>query len=721
MDGTSPSTVGSASHDSGTVESGITGTETTGAVDTPAAAEPAVADAATAGAARGRWYRLRQPVPDRAVTVGELAVLLGALVIAMLSVASLAMAHLAIFSLFHAALGTAVLLILLAAVARFTGPLPRVVLDLPGLVTLAAVAILALWMFLPGFHYAAGDRDPGGYMMTGAVIAREHSVTFTAPQLAAHLPVQTYSPGALFPGLWITNLDAGTVTPQFYHLWPALLAVSYSLHGFAGMANTDPFVAVLAVLLAVALARRVAGPVAAVLAGVLLSVQMLQVWQAKYPTAEMLTQMLFLAALLGLAMSVQTGWRWPAFVAGLMVSTGWLARADGLLLVLLAVGGVATLYVLRQLDRRGWWFVAGMTALAPYALYQAYGPAALYTRDNKVPGMAVVLGVIGGCALLAVVLRPLLTPLARLVGTATSSPRGQRRIGAAVVVACGGLFTLGVIRPVFGEDYTHYGRRIIRSYDEQSLHRLSWFFTWPGLLLMLAGIAFVALRRWRPAPWLVVISLLAFLPVYAWHAHNSTYLMWWGRRFVSTVVPGMVLLIAVALAGLWLLRGRLRLLSRLTAVAMAGFLAVIFLGQSLPVRHHDEWGGTYFVERDLADLAGDSSGVFLWQKASYCCAAPQMLLASPLWLIQDQLSVLLPVDSAKVPGYVSDYVDHFSDRPVFLVLEKGEPPSIPGMRVELVREFSGGFPRWDESSVYRPSQEIQIPYRFSVYRVTRSG
>ncbi len=36
-------------------------------------------------------------------------------------------------------------------------------------------------------------------------------------------------------------------------------------------------------------------------------------------------------------------------------------------------------------------------------------------------------------------------------------------------------------------------------------------------------------------------------PVYAYKAHNSTRLLWWSRRYVPTVLPLVLLLIALAL------------------------------------------------------------------------------------------------------------------------------------------------------------------------------
>ena len=55
-------------------------------------------------------------------------------------------------------------------------------------------------------------------------------------------------------------------------------------------------------------------------------------------------------------------------MAGLLVGVGWLNRADGLLLVLLAVGLGAALLATRRWDGRATWFAAGLGVVVPHAL-----------------------------------------------------------------------------------------------------------------------------------------------------------------------------------------------------------------------------------------------------------------------------------------------------------------------------------------------------------------
>jgi hypothetical protein len=676
----------------------------------------------TAGPGRARqvsWWRGRWE--PGVVGLGELSVLAAVTAVSMLALVSLAAAHLGLHRLAAVLPATAVLLAALAALAWCGGGRPRIVADLPGLLPLGGTGLLAGWLMLPGFHYVAGDKDPGGYVMHAFEIARTGSYEFVDRLLVTPgLPVALQGTNARFPAIWVHDAAAGTIVPQFYHLWPALLATSYEVRGYGAVANTGPVLGVLAVLLAVVLGRRLAGPgrgglVAAWVAGLLLATNMLQVWQAKYPTSELLAQVLYLGAVLGVLLALRTGWRAPALVAGILVPVGFLDRADGLLLVLLAAGGLAALWVLRRVDARVGCFALGFLAVLPYALFQAYGPAGLYTRLNGLPRLTVLIGVLLAAAVGAAVLRPVLRRAVGWLDPRWGSGPFQRRVGWCVLAGVVGLFALGVVRPVFGPDHAAYGDRVIRTLDERNLERLSWFFSWPGLLLMLGGIAVLLLRRWTPGGWLVVAVTAGLLTLYAYHARNSAYFMWVGRRFVPTVVPGVLLLAAVAVA---FLAGVRRWAGPVAAVLLAGFVLGVQTHQSLPLRGHDEWGGTYGLTRQLAGLSGGQQGVYLWQRPGYCCAAPVSLFASPLWLVTDELSVLLPPGPAAVPGYVRSYLDHFPDRPVFLVYDHpARPPALPGLSVTPVARYHGGLAHWLESAASRPAVAQQIRYDFTVFRV----
>ncbi len=538
--------------------------------------------------------------------------------------------------------------------------------------------------------------------------------------------MQLQSPGARFPGVWVRDEATGLIVPQFYHLWTALLATSYDVAGYAGMRFVVPLMGVLAVLLLVAVVRRVgealAGPTAGLFAagagGLLLATNMLEVWQSRFPTTEVFAEALYLGSLLGLVIALQTRWRPAAGLAGLFVGIGWLNRADGLLLVLLSVALGAALIATRKWDGRATWFAAGLAVVLPHALLQAYDLALSYTLGNNVPTLTKVAAVTAGCFVVAVVLRFVLRrPLAWAVDGLVRR-RTQVLVGASVAVLSGGLLLLGFLRPrLFGADYFLYNGTTIRSYDEQILLRLSWFFTLPGLALMLVGVAVVGLRRWVSAAWAVMLPTLLLFAVYAYTAKNSTRLLWWTRRYVPTVLPGVLILIALALAAAFVWRFRGRAVLRVPAVLGLLGLVGVFLSQSLPLRSHDEWKGSFAVSQAVSDLSPGKTGVYLWEQQP-CCNGGTQLFATQVWLAHDELSILIPSDPNRRAEIIATYVKAFRGQPVFIVAGRGGlPVGIDPAGVTPVTVLRASLPMWDESDVRRPDASHQVPVELRVWRV----
>lgn len=653
------------------------------------------------------------------------------LVLAVVAWVSLGLAHLgahsgaAVLAVSAVLLGAAVAAGVRAARARGL----RLVLDRPGVAVALACAAVAAALTVPGFSYGVADKDPGGYVSHAVSISRTGDYALTDPVLATAgqdptFPVQLTSPGARFSGVWVRDEATGRIVPQFFHLWPSLLATAHDLGGRTALLTTVPLMGVLSVLALVALLRRVGGALlgsrggllASGAGGLLLATSMLQVWGARFPTTEVLAQALYVGALLGVVVALQTGWRPAAGLTGLLVGVGWLNRADGLLLVLLAVGLGAALLALRRWDGRAAWGAVALALVAPHAALQAYDLALNYSLANDVPSLRTVLAVVAACLLGALVLRAL--PLERVLQALL---RRQVLVGALVVLAAGALLALGFLRPrLFGEAFLDYNGRVIRSYDEQILARLAWFVTLPGFALALAGVAVAALSRWRAVVWAVVLPTLLLLPVYGYTARNSTRLLWWTRRYVPTVLPGLVVLIALALAFFLVWRYRGRLLTAVPAAAALSALLALSLSQSLPLRAHDEWRGSFEVVEQLAALSGDEPGTYLWEADQGCCAGPTRLFATPVWLQEGQLSALLPSDAGgdDRSAFLDRYVERFDDGPVFVVADAGElPAGLDPARLEQVLDLRTSLPMWEESDLERPDEAREVPVHVTAWRV----
>lgn len=664
----------------------------------------------------------------RLLTVAELVILAVAAIVGIVSLASLASAHLGHATLpIIAAASAAAVVVVVLVVWRLDRPMVR--WDVPGLIPVVAGLVLAAIMMFPGFNYGTGDRDPGSYVEHAVEISRTHSITFfddlDAAQMKGEIPGAGLGLGrSPWPAMWDQpGGPPGTIFPQFYHLWPALLATAKDVGGFSGLFNAVSLVGVIAVGLAVAVARRLAGLPAAWLTAALLPTNMLEVWQAKYPTAEIFGQLLFMGTMLGVILTIQMGWRTAAAAAGVLLSLSYLERADGIVLVLIGWATLCALLAARRFDRRAAWFAGGLLVLLPYGFYQAYGLAHAYTVSNAIPSLSVIVAAMLAMALLGALIAWQRRGVEALLAWGAKR-RTQVWLGSAFVVVCGGLLLLGLLRPrLFGADYAIIRGVSQRTYDEASLIRLSWFFTLPGLVLMLAGIAYVAVGRWRLDRWLIALPATTLLALYCYHVRNSPYLMWATRRFVTSVVPSMVLLIGCGVTlGFIVVRHFMNRGVGVVAVAAAIVALTVFnLSESWPLRSHDENGGSVEVEKQVAALAGDQRGVFLWQQSTYCCAAPWMLFGGPVMTIADQSSALLP--TSHVPQALSSYVNHFagSGRPVFYVADRnGAPPTTPGVTSTKVAQFAGVLPHWAETYDSRPKTTRNYTYSMTVYRLTAS-
>jgi len=167
----------------------------------------------------------------RLLTVAELVILAVAAIVGIVSLASLASAHLghATLPIIAAASAVAVVVVVLV-VWRLDRP--RLRWDVPGLIPVVAGLVLAAIMIFPGFKYGTGDRDPGSYVEHAVEISRTHSITFfddlDAAQINGEIPGAGLGLGrSPWPAMWDQpGGPPGTIFPQFYHLWPALLATA---------------------------------------------------------------------------------------------------------------------------------------------------------------------------------------------------------------------------------------------------------------------------------------------------------------------------------------------------------------------------------------------------------------------------------------------------------------------------------------------------------------
>ena len=475
-----------------------------------------------------------------------------------------------------------------------TNPLPR-----PELAFLAVWAVAAGWLFFRPHEYVLGAADAGVYVSLGASIAHEGRIVITDETLAAldpalmpallrPLPDDPVAAYYLLPGFYVIGAPPGEITPQFYPLHPVWLAVAYGLAEATAAPTAEAIRAALllnglwAALGALAVyftVRQFVGWQAAALALVALSLTALQVWFARYPTTEMLTQFVLWSGLCGLGHWLGgdgPGKLW-ALLAGVSLGLVFLVRVD--MLVLLPLLALLVFWLLaggRRAAAAGTlgWFLVPLALLVAHSFAHAWFQSRPYFVVHSGLGLRLlqVNWAIPVVAVLAAVV--FLWLLRRSEARFLAGYARYRRmalgalIGVTLIVAVYGWFVRPAIgAPVARQDFFSGGS--VPLTDHENWRRLGWYLSPVGVWLGVAGTCLLIWRANRRMVMVLAVGAL-FAMLYLWSLQANPHQVYAMRRFVPAAVP----FLTVAAAAL--LRWLVGLRRPWPVVAVA--LAVVWLG-----------------------------------------------------------------------------------------------------------------------------------------------
>lgn len=488
---------------------------------------------------------------------------------------------------------------------------------------LAVVAAASIVLYFRPHEYAFGGWDPSTYVNTGASIERTGGIVYRDEAFAA-LPRETQDAFShhrqgldqRFPAMLIADRDTGLITPQFHHLYPTWLAVFRSVGGDRLMLYANPLLGVLSVLMLFVLCRRFLPSGAAFAATVLFALNLTQVWQVRFPTAELLAQLCILTMLYLLMFYWESGSAAAALLAMLALGMALHARFDAVLLVPLVVLLVYAHNLVRWRARDWFLVVGGLVAVAHIVLHSLF-VSFLYRPGLQLvtqrPGLFAAIGAVVLVVLVVIFAAFRLRP-DRLSAWVT----GPWLRGAVVALVLCLAFYAYFVRPYLGEA-ARMGDGI-RAGGRQNFVALGWFLTPVGLALAVAGACLlVAKARSFVELTLVVVGVVMTL-VYAKLGLIENFYMWAARRFVPVVIPLLCIFAGYALAVVTAGLGRLRPVA-CAAVAVVIAAVPLVRGRAI-VATRDNAGALDFV----ADIADDLDVDAVYVCNHYWLAMPLRML-----------------------------------------------------------------------------------------------
>ncbi len=416
--------------------------------------------------------------------------------------------------------------------------------------------LFAAVLFFRPHQFVRGGADAGVYVNLAVNIAETGSITIHDPIMATLDPALYHNllrplpdqpaPYYRFPAIFYDGDGSGTLTPQFYHLHPVWQAVAALIGGVHGVLLLNGLWALLGTLAVYFTMRELFGETAALLTLAALTLNALQVWFARYPTTEPLTQFYVWTGIWAFSKATKRSSRPPfAFLSALCFGSAMLTRIDMFFFAALPLGLVVYQMVtrtrppIRHLSfSLPFSIVAAHSFIHGYVLSRPYFLdtfAAVYLRLVRNWELPVL---VAGIGLVAVVV------FGRL-----RHHRWIKRYGTLLIILP--LLTLALyaqfIRPY--ADPLFYNERISEAVtpvmDHVNFIRLGWYLSPLGVWLGILGTCWLIWRVGRTADQqlgkLLFLSIgLLFTVLYIWKLQANHHQIYAMRRYVPVTLPFLI-------------------------------------------------------------------------------------------------------------------------------------------------------------------------------------
>jgi len=405
---------------------------------------------------------------------------------------------------------------------------------------------VAASFYFPGSEYILGGWDPGVYLASGVSIVKNGVINFTDGLLQNLNPEERnlflsrgFGLYEFYPGFRLLNPpDGSMLSPQFVHMYPALLAWTFSLFGINFCFSLNSVLALGSIIAVYVLARCMVERKAALLAAAFLALNPLQIWMARFQNSEILTQLCFILGFAFLFLGSRTfssqNRIWNYFthiISGVCFWIGLLTRYD-------AIVSIAIILSLGILN------IAWMAFSPP-----ASGPRLAWL-------LTLFLGLFHAF-MHEIFIASLYVPLGRLI-----KPFLFFTILSSLIL--GSLIFL--FRKKLEKLSTHFTRLrwtacfifflilsymiLIRTqdvslgYDRLNILHLSIMASWPVMVLALMGI-FNSLLKFKTLPEIAFFAAgLAISIAVVYRKYIDPFYLWAGRRFIPVVFPFLMILAA---------------------------------------------------------------------------------------------------------------------------------------------------------------------------------
>lgn len=511
------------------------------------------------------------------------------------------------------------------------------------------------------------------------------------------------------PGFYLTDIPKGEVTPQFFFFYPSQMAVLMAFIGTRGGFLILALYGLISLTALYLIALEIMNRWAALLAGLFLAVNFLQVYFAKYSTAEMAMQAFFLS---GLFFFIQyrrrieeggPGTAWAGMLSAACFGCTLLIHMEALLITVPLFAAYCYYCAaegLRGITRDRVFLLTiapfyAATVLLYFGPYRIYATTVVRMYIERVPGGWATVGAVTVAAFAAVALMRVRN------GALFKWLYSRRKVilaVACVVLVLAVAFALFVRPALSGRGELPPEQRSYRAYY---MPRLATYLTALGLLLALAGYCLFLLRGVDLRNLLIPLTGIFYTAVFVYQPMVRSVLAYGMRRFIPVAVPVAALMEAYALYSLWdaLAPGTGRRWLKTAAGALCALSAAALIAWSLSWTVHIAWirGFRYSlpVVSRVEDIAA-GGGLIV------CDTPSGRLLPAPLRCVYGRSAVKLRRNVYAADPWFREFVRTYEER--------GEPVYVVASRGSDIKEHLASFETETVGNVLFVAEALEITY-----------
>jgi len=230
------------------------------------------------------------------------------------------------------------------------------------------VLCLAAFLFFQPYQYMDGGWDPGNYINTGIHIARTGNILYAGEAVKDQINAEGTNKGdILYPGMYIRDHATGTAVPQFFYMFPVWVAIFYKLFGLKAAFYINPFFALINVFLIYLICKKLFGEPGGILSALLVTINIIQIWDARFPVSEMMGQFFILSGFWFWYLYLESDHASYAFWAGVGLGEFLLVNVTSI-----AIIPCVLLYLLYRMKKKDLYFAAPFLFLSAHLVIQLH-------------------------------------------------------------------------------------------------------------------------------------------------------------------------------------------------------------------------------------------------------------------------------------------------------------------------------------------------------------